>query len=194
MKQLFDFLPLILFFIIYKMDPRSIEVAGHAVTLGGIYSATFILIISTVLIYGFQLIRQKKLDRSQVITLIAVILFGGLTLGFHSDTFIKWKAPVINWIFGIAFLLSPYIGREPLIKRMMGHAMILPEHLWKRLNISWALFFLALGTANLYVAFTFEDFWVDFKIFGSLGLTLLFIIGQFIILGKRIQPIEKNKQ
>ena len=193
MKQLFDFLPLIFFFIFYKMDPRSIEIAGHPYTLGGIYSATFILILSTIVIYGFQFIKQKKLDRSQVITLLGVMLFGGLTLGFHSEVFIKWKAPVINWVFGIVFILSPYVTKQPLIQKMMGHAVALPENMWRRLNLSWAVFFLALGTANLYVAFNFEHYWVDFKVFGSLGLTLLFIIGQFIILGKHMKPVKKNE-
>ncbi len=192
MKQFFDFLPLIFFFIVYKMDPRAFELAGHEMSIGGIYSATFILITSTLIIYGFQLIRQKKLDKSQIITLIAVIFFGGLTLGFHSDTFIKWKAPVINWIFGLAFLLNPLFSKTPLIKRMLGHAMALPDNLWKRLNLSWAVFFLLLGTANLYVAFVYEKFWVDFKVFGSLGLTLLFVIVQFIFIGKNIQPLEKK--
>jgi len=193
MKQFFDFLPLVLFFILYKITPHPVEIAGHDFSIGGIYRATFILIISTIISYGAQLVRQKKLDKSQVITLIAVILFGGLTLGFHSDSFIKWKAPVINWIFGLAFFFSPLFSKQPLIKKIMGHAIMLPEKLWKHLNLSWAIFFLLLGTANLYVAFTFEKFWVDFKVFGSLGLTLLFIVGQFIVLGKHIQPIEKNK-
>jgi len=194
MKQFFDFLPLILFFIIYKMSPHSISMAGFSFEIGGIYSATFLLILSTIAIYGTQFIRQKKLDKSQLITLVAVIIFGGLTLTFHSDAFIKWKAPVINWVFGLAFLISPLFSNKTLIERVMGHAISLPKSLWKRLNISWAIFFIALGTANLYIAFTFERYWVDFKVFGSLILTILFIILQFIILGKHIKPVEKTKQ
>ena len=192
MKQLFDFLPLILFFIIYKLTPHSFgNIAGYNISIGGIYSATAILIIATTLIYGCQYLIRRTLDKNQLITLFAVLLFGGLTLSFHSDTFIKWKAPVVNWIFGAAFLISSYIGKQPLVKRLMGSAMNLPENLWYRLNISWALFFVLLGTANLYVAFTFERFWVDFKVFGSLGLTLFFVIAQLILLSKYIQPVDK---
>ncbi|MCY4177787.1 MAG: septation protein A [Endozoicomonadaceae bacterium] len=193
MKQFFDFLPLIVFFIVFKITPKPIDVAGFHFTLGGIYSATQLLIASTILIYGFQYLKYKKLDKNQIITFIAVIVFGGFTLAFHSDVFIKWKAPVINWIFGFVFLFSAYISKKPLIRRMLEHAITMPDSVWKSLNFSWAIFFLALGTANLYVAFNFERYWVDFKVFGSLGLTLLFIIVQMIFIAKHIQPVKKEK-
>ena len=192
MKQLLDFIPLFIFFIVYKIPHYSIDIAGYTVTLGGIYSATFCLMISTAVIYGSQFLQRKKLEKSQLITLVAVTLFGGLTLTFHSDVFIKWKAPVINWIFGCAFFLSQYIGQRPLIQRMLGHVIELPDPLWRRMNISWTIFFLVLGSVNLYVAFTFEKFWVDFKVFGSLILMLIFTMGQFIIIGKHIKPITKK--
>lgn len=194
MKQFFDFLPLIIFFIVYKMSPKNLDIVGHSVTLGGIYSATFLLIASTIIIYGAQFLRQKKLEKSQLITLIAVIIFGGLTLSFHSDTFIKWKAPVINWVFGLAFLFSSIFGKKTLVERMLGSVIILSDALWKRLNTSWAIFFILLGTANLYVAFHFEKYWVDFKVFGSLILTIVFIVGQFIVLGKNMKAVEKTKE
>lgn len=93
MKQFIDFIPLLLFFIVYKLDPRPMEVAGHHFEFGGIYSATAMLIISSLVVYGALFLRQRKLEKGQWLTLIACLVFGGLTLTFHSETFLKWKAP-----------------------------------------------------------------------------------------------------
>lgn len=192
MKQLIDFIPLILFFIVYKMDPRAVELAGQSVELGGIFSATAVLIISSVIVYGLLFVLQRKLEKGQWLTLIACLVFGGMTLAFHSETFLKWKAPVVNWLFATAFAASHFIGARPLVQRIMGHAISLPQPLWVRLNLAWVVFFLICGFANLFVAFTFHDIWVDFKVFGSLGLTLLFLIGQGIFLARHLQPQGKE--
>lgn len=191
MKQFIDFIPLILFFIVYKLDPRTIEVAGQTVTLGGIFSATAVLIISSVIVYGLFLIKQRRLDKGQWITLIGCLVFGGLTLAFHSETFLKWKAPVVNWLFAFGFTASHFIGEKPLIQRLMGHAIELPNVIWNRLNIAWIVFFLFCGFAQLFVAFTFQSIWVDFKVFGSLGLTILFLIGQGLFLARHMQDNNK---
>ncbi len=192
MKQFIDFIPLILFFIVYKMDPRALEFAHQSVTLGGIFSATAVLIGSSILVYGTLFVVQRRLEKGQWLTLLACLLFGGMTLAFHSETFLKWKAPVVNWIFAAAFLASQYIGDKPLIQRMMGHALNLPQPVWYRLNMAWIGFFLFCGGANLFVAFTFHDWWVDFKVFGSLGMTLLFIIGQGIYLSRHLHDIPEQ--
>lgn len=192
MKQLIDFIPLILFFIVYKMDPRAVDLAGQSVELGGIFSATAVLIISSVIVYGLLFVLQRKLEKGQWLTLIACLVFGGMTLAFHSETFLKWKAPVVNWLFATAFAASHFIGDRPLVQRIMGHAISLPQPLWVRLNLAWVVFFLICGFANLFVAFTFHDIWVDFKVFGSLGLTLLFLIGQGIFLARHLQPQGKE--
>lgn len=192
MKQLIDFIPLILFFIVYKMDPRPVELAGRSFELGGIFSATAVLIASSVIVYGLILILQRKLEKGQWLTLAACLVFGGMTLAFHSETFLKWKAPVVNWLFATAFAATHFIGDRPLVQRIMGHALSLPQPLWARLNLAWVVFFLICGFANLFVAFTFHDIWVDFKVFGSLGLTLLFLIGQGIFLARHLQPQSKE--
>ncbi|WP_017939645.1 septation protein A [Zestomonas thermotolerans] len=186
MKQFIDFIPLILFFIVYKLDPRSIELAGHELTLGGIFSATAVLILSSLVVYGSLLAIQRRLDKGQWLTLIGCLAFGSLTLLFHDETFLKWKAPVVSWLFAIGFAASHFIGDRPLIQRMMGHAVQLPQPIWNRLNVAWVLFFIISGAANLFVAFTFESIWVDFKVFGSLGMTLLFLIGQGLFLARHI--------
>ena len=190
MKQFIDFIPLLLFFIVYKLDPRTVDVAGQSFELGGIYSATAALIISSVVVYGALLIRQRKLEKGQWLTLGACLVFGGLTLAFHSETFLKWKAPVVNWLFAIAFAGSHFIGDRLLIKRIMGHALTLPEPVWTRLNLAWIAFFLFCGAANLFVAFTFQDIWVDFKVFGSLGMTVLFLVGQGVYLSRHLHDSD----
>jgi len=189
-KQFIDFIPLLLFFIVYKLDPRAVDIAGHSLTVGGIYSATAVLIISSLVVYGALFVSQRKLEKSQWLTLIACLVFGSLTLAFHSETFLKWKAPVLNWVFALAFMGSHFIGDRLLVKRIMGHALSLPEVVWTRLNIAWIVFFLFCGAANLFVAFTFQAYWVDFKVFGSLGMTLLFLIGQGIYLSRHLHDAD----
>ncbi|MGE8408447.1 MAG: septation protein A [Pseudomonas sp.] len=190
MKQFIDFIPLLLFFIVYKLEPRVVEVAGQSFNLGGIFSATAVLIISSVVVYGALLIRQRKLEKGQWLTLLACLVFGGMTLAFHSETFLKWKAPVVNWLFAVAFLGSHFVGDKVLIKRIMGHALTLPDAVWNRLNVAWIAFFLICGAANLFVAFTFQEFWVDFKVFGSLGMTVLFLVGQGVYLSRHLHDTD----
>lgn len=194
MKQLIDFIPLVLFLIVYKLDPRTLDLAGQPVTVGGIFSATAVLIASSLVVYGALFIYQRKLEKGQWVTLLACLLFGGLTLAFHSETFLKWKAPVVNWVFAVAFLGSHFIGDKVLVKRIMGHALSLPDAIWSRLNVAWIVFFIVCGAANLFVAFTFERFWVDFKVFGSLGMTLLFLLGQGVYLSRHLHDAAPKQE
>ena len=191
MKQLIDFIPLILFFVVYKMDPRMISLGAEQYEVGGPFSATLVLMASSIVVYGGLYLKNRQLEKSHTITLVAVILFGGMTLFFHDEAFLKWKAPIVNWIFAVAFLVSQFIGEKTLLERMTGHALTLPKSIWLKMNISWVIFFTLLGAANLFVAFTFHEIWVDFKVFGSLILTFLFVIGQFLVISKHIQAEEK---
>jgi intracellular septation protein len=193
-KQFIDFIPLVLFFIVYKITPQAVDILGHTFMVGGIFSATAMLIASSIVVYGILYIRQGKLEKSQWLTLIACLVFGSLTLAFHSETFLKWKAPVVNWLFALIFAGSHFIGDRLLIQRIMGHALTLPQAIWVKLNIAWIVFFLFCGAANLYVAFTYQDFWVDFKVFGSLGMTLIFLIGQGIFLARHIHDADASTQ
>ncbi len=192
MKQLIDFIPLILFFIAYKIEPHAVDILGHSFMLGGIFSATKVLIASSVVVYGILYIKQRKLEKSQWLTLIACIVFGSLTLTFHSEAILKWKAPAVNWLFALAFAGSHFIGDKPLVQRAMGHALTLPAAVWTRLNISWVIFFLFSGAANLYVAFTYEQFWVDFKVFGSLAMTLIFMVLQGLYLARYLSDTPQS--
>lgn len=190
MKQFIDFIPLLLFFIVFKMDPRSIEFAGQSVQVGGIFSATAMLIGASVLVYGALFVIQRRLEKGQWLTLAACLLFGGITLALHDETFLKLKAPVLNGLFALGFAASHWFGDKVLIERMMGHAISLPQDIWKRLNLAWIGFFLFAGSANLFVAFTFQSIWVDFKVFGSLGMTLLFLVAQGFYLAQHMRDTE----
>jgi len=177
MKMFFDFFPVLLFFITYKMYD--------------IYTATAVLIVACAIqTFGHRIIKGR-FENSHLITLILVALFGGLTLVLQDEVFIKWKPTVINWLFAIVFIGSQYIGKKSVIERMMGANIVLPSTVWTKLNLAWALFFTVLGALNLYVAFSFDtDTWVNFKLFGLMGLTFIFIIAQSFYLMPYIKESE----
>lgn len=192
MKQFIDFIPLALFFIVFKMEPREVELLGNNLIVGGIFSATAMLIISSLVVYGLLFTLNKRLEKSQWLTLLGCLVFGGLTLAFNSETFLKLKSPVVNWLFAAGFAASHFIGKQPLIQRMMGQAITLPDTAWVKLNIAWVVFFILVGAANLVVAFTYHEIWVDFKVFGSLGMTLVFMIGQGVFIVRHHRQVRNN--
>ncbi len=193
MKQLIDYIPLIIFFVVYKMEERILEFGPFIYKLGGIFSATEILIVSSILVYGALFVIHKKLERPQVITLVAVLIFCSFTIIFREEAILKWKAPVVNWIFASIFLGSHFFTKKNATQLMLEHAVKMPEQAWRHLNFAWASFFLFLGAVNLFVAFTFHEYWVDFKVFGSMGLIFLFVIGQTFYLLPYLQEEEENK-
>lgn len=178
MKQWLDYIPLSAFFIAYK--------------LGNIFLATGVLVAASVLVYGGLWLVEKRLENNHKFILLLTVAFGSLTLILHDEAFIKWKAPVVNWVLAAGFLLSHVIGDKLAIQRMMGHMLELPDRIWRNLNLAWVAFFISLGAANLYVAFHFESVWVDFKVFGSLGLTVAFIVGQMLCLSRYL-PQEESE-
>jgi len=180
MKMLFDFFPVLLFFIAYK--------------LYDIYVATAVLIAASAIQTFAHRIFTGKFEKAHVITLILVALFGGATLFLHNEEFIKWKPSVINWLFGIVFIGSQFIGKQTIIERMMGANIKLPALIWTRLNLAWATFFISLGFLNLYVAFSFDtDTWVNFKLFGLIGCTIVFIIAQSFYLMRYMQEVPDKE-
>ncbi len=174
LNLLYDFIPVLLFFIAFKWY--------------GIYVATTVGIIATAIQVIVTALWKKKLDRNQCITLVVFLVFGGMTLYFHNPIFVKWKPSIVFWIFGLIFLSSHFIGKKVIIQRMMEHMLeghTLPAAIWKRINLSWALFFLTLGTVNIFVAYYFStDTWVNFKFYGILGLLLFFSVLQAICLSR----------
>ena len=182
MKFLFDFFPIALFFITFKFydDPNE-----------GVLAATAVAIIATIIQVLLFWLKNKRVEKMHIITLVLITVLGGATLILKDPVFIKWKPTGVNWMFALAFLGSQFIGDKPFVKRMMAHAVDLPEHVWMKLNMAWVVFFTAMGFANLYVAFTYNlTIWVDFKTYGMLGLTILFVILQAVYLAKHM-PDEK---
>lgn len=173
MKLLFDFFPILLFFIAYKLGDIYV---GHE---QAIYVATAVAIAASALQVAFYWLRHRRFETMHLVTLGLMVVLGGATLILQNDTFIKWKPTVVNWLFAAAFLGSQWFTEKSLVQRMMGKSVQLPGAVWGRLNVSWSLFFIALGGLNLYVAFNFDtDTWVNFKLFGMMGLTFVFIIAQ----------------
>ncbi|QCR36220.1 septation protein A [Nissabacter sp. SGAir0207] len=179
MKQFLDFLPLIVFFAFYK--------------LYDIYIASGALIAATALALVFTWVKYRKVEKMTLITFVMVAVFGTLTLVFHDDLFIKWKVTVIYVLFAAALLVSQLVLKKPLIQRMLGKELTLPDHAWGRLNLAWALFFLVCGLANIYVAFWLpQNVWVNFKVFGLTALTLVFTLFSGIYIYRHM-PEEQKK-
>jgi len=217
MKLLFDFFPILLFFLAYK--------------LYGIYVATGVAMGASLLQVGAYWHRHRRFEKMHLVTLALIMVLGGATLLFEDKAFIMWKPTAVNWAFALAFFGSHFIGDRTLVERMMGHAIDVPKVVWKRLNFSWVIFFVLMGLANLYMAgFYFEaeqalfaaaggpidvdtclttqqgellalcrqahvaeESWVNFKLFGMLGLTIVFIIGQAVYLARHARPVEAAK-
>ena len=191
MKLLFDFFPLVLFFGAYK--------------LFDIYVATLVAMAASLAQVVFIRIRHQRFETTHLVTLFVIFLFGGMTLIFQDDMFIKWKPTIVNWIFAIVVLGSQFIGKRTVLERLLGSQMQMPAKIWKKVNVSWGLFFLVSGLLNLYVAFYFRthldeatrtDFWVNFKVFGLLGLTLAFSIIQMMIVARYIstEPADPSDE
>jgi intracellular septation protein len=173
MKILFDFLPILLFFIAYKFY--------------GIYIATGVAIAASILQTSLYWIKHRKIEAMPLITLVLIVLLGGATLVLHNELFIKWKPTAIDWAFALVFLVSQFIGSKSITQRMLEKNVHLPSAIWTRLNASWIIFFTLMGLANLYVAYHFDtNTWVNFKLFGMVGLTLVFIIFQALYMARYV--------
>lgn len=165
MKGMVELLPVILFFVSYKFYD--------------IYVATIVAMIAAVITAGVSWIHKKKLEVRNIIPLAVIIVFGGATLLLEDPIYIKWKPTVVTWLMGLIFLVSQFIFKKALFKKLMGAKLELPDHVFNRLNMLWGLFFLIIGTVNLVVAYTCDtNTWVNFKLFGVSGMTLIFAVVQ----------------
>lgn len=181
MKFLYDFFPILLFFIAYKIY--------------GIYAATVVAMTASFIQVGGFWIKHRRFQTMHLVTLGLIVVLGGATLWLQDERFIKWKPTLVNWMFAIAFLGSQFIGKKPLVERMMGATVQLPNEIWGRLNLIWIIFFALMGLANLYVVYNYDtDTWVNFKLFGMMGLTFAFVIGQAFYLARYMQPEEETEE
>src|SRR6185369_5594211 len=179
MKFLFDLLPVVLFFVAFK--------------LADIYVATAVAIATTVMQVAWLKLRGRRVPGMLWASLAIITVFGGATLLLHDETFIKWKPTVLYWLFAAVLAGSALLLRKNLIRSMLAAQVELPGAIWARLNWSWVAFFVFMGAANLLVAFNFStDQWVNFKLFGGTGLMILFVIGQAVFLARHVE--EKPAQ
>ncbi len=177
MKLLFELFPVLLFFVAYKIY--------------GIYVATAVMIVTSLLQAFYLWRRDGAIPTMHWVTLGLVVFFGGLTLVLQDPTFVKIKPTIVNWLFASAFIIAPFIGGKTLPQRMMEANVVLPESKWKSLNMAWILFFIALGGLNVAVAFNFsEDAWVNFKLYGLMGLTFVFALAQGFYIARHMQNAE----
>ncbi len=201
MKMIFDLFPVILFFVSYHQADAIINhfPVGDIIDLSqsqvivATILATSIAIIASFIQVSLYWLKNRRFEKMHIISLVLISVMGGITIAFGNPAFIQWKPTLLNWIFAGAFLGSQYVGEKSLVQRMMGGQICLPELIWKRLNLSWVIFFIFSGLANLYVAFYYAtdldektrmDNWVNFKLFGLMGLTFVFVIAQGIYLSR----------
>lgn len=174
MKFLFDLFPVILFFATFK--------------LAGIFMATAAAIVATLAQIGWVKWRHGKVDGMLLASGAIVVVFGSATLLLHDETFIKWKPTVLYWMFALILFTAEIFWRKNLIRNMMEQTMAMPDAVWRTLNHAWAGFFVVLGIINLYVAFHYTtEFWVNFKLFGTTGMMLAFVVVQSLLLSKYIE-------
>jgi intracellular septation protein len=206
MKFLFDLFPVILFFAMFKWGEGHPDAAqalagqylaglgsggGATAEQAPIMLATAIAILATFGQIGYLLLRGRKVDTMLWVSLGIITLFGGATIYFHNETFIKWKPTVLYWCFGAALLVSQTLLGKNLIRLMMEKQLSLPDPVWQRLSLAWAGFFGAMGLINLYVAYNFPtSIWVNFKLFGFTGLMIAFVVAQSLFLSKYIKDSQ----
>ena len=181
MKILFDFFPILLFFICYKYY--------------GIYTATAVAMAASLAQVLLHRIKHQRYEKLHLISLGLIFILGGATLFFHNPWFIKWKPTGIYWLSALVFAGSTFIGKKPLIEKMMEGNVSLPRKIWLRLNVAWAIYFTIMGALNIYVAYHYDtDIWVNFKLFGGAGFMLIFVFIQAMYLTRHAidQPTAKH--
>lgn len=182
---LYDFIPVLLFFIAFK--------------LYGIYTAVMVGMVATAVQFIFTLCFKRKWDKQQFITLIIFVVFGSMTLYFHNPIFIKWKPTIIFWLFASVLIISHFVGKKPIMQQMLQSILensnTVPEKAWRVINIFWAIFFILLGTINLIFVYYYSTAaWVNFKFYGITGAVLLFSILQSCYLVKYLSIAEKKNE
>jgi intracellular septation protein len=204
MKLLLDFLPIILFFGTFKYAESHKDWAAAFATehfgflvSGGVVGATeapvllatVVVIVATLAQVIFLLARGKKIDAMLWISLALVVVLGGATVYFHNEDFIKWKPTVLYWAMALGLWASASLFGKNMLRKMMGDQVKLPDAVWRRLNYAWIAFFVAMGFLNRYVAVNYPtDTWVNFKLFGGMGLMVVFMLAQGFYLSRHLEP------
>jgi len=193
MKLLFDLFPVILFFIAYKLGTSFPQEAGQLAStwLGALIAsgkvseaqapillATAVAILASIAQVGWLLARGRRVEPMLWVSLGVIVVFGGATIWLNDETFIKWKPSILYLLFAGALVAGRLLWRRNFVRALLGQQIELPDPVWDKLLWIWSGFFALLAAANLFVAYRFStDTWVNFKLFGLMGLTLAFVIG-----------------
>ena len=197
MKQLAEFIPIALFFIVYQLNGETVSLGQWNFTFDGIFTATAVLmgatLLQVVLTYAFT----RELEKRALWTLLAVLIFGGATLLLRNQMFIQWKPTIFNWVLAIAFGASQFIGQKNLMERTLGSQVRLPKPIWTKLNLLWVANFAIVGGLNLVVAYGYsEATWVSYKLYSAIGFTLLLTILTAILISPHLKedsPLAPNE-
>ncbi|MAV75176.1 MAG: intracellular septation protein A [Cellvibrionales bacterium] len=195
MRQILDLIPLILFFIAYKMDGQSLELLGYSHTFDGIFSATAVLMIASTVQVAMIKLLTGTVEKQLLWLFAVVVVAGSATLILRNELFIQWKPTVFNWGMATVLFASLFIGKKSLLERMLGQQLQLPKSAWLRLNQLWIINFTVVGALNIYVAYNFsQSAWVDYKLYSAIGFTLLLMILTMVIIFPHIkdQPDDAN--
>jgi len=195
MKQLIEFLPIALFFIVYQLKGESVALGGWEYTFDGIFSATAVLMAATVLQVIISYALTRELEKRLLWLLLAVLVFGGATLVFRNQMFIQWKPTIFNWALALAFGLSGFFSDKNLMERTLGSQIHLPKPVWSKLNLLWVSNFAIVGALNLVVAYGYsEDTWVSYKLYSAIGFTLLLTILTALLISPHLKDdiVEKE--
>lgn len=194
MQQLVELIPLILFFTVFFNKGETIEIGSWTHELDGIYSATAVLMIATVIQVALTWLFTKRLEKRVLLLFAVVMVMGALTLILHNKLFIQWKPTIFNWAMALALIGSRFIGDGRNIpERTIGSQLTLPKHVWARLNRIWIIYFFVLGALNLYVAYGFsEETWVTYKLYSAIGFSLFLMVVTTLILAPHLKEQEKQ--
>ena len=193
MAQILELFPIILFFVAYQYDGSTIHVGTWSYYFDGIFSATTILIAATAVQVAISATLRGRIERREVWILLAVGVFGGITLWFRDPSFIQWKPTIFNWTLALIFLAAHFFSEKNLIERTLGSQLDLPSHAWKKLNFLWIGNFIVVGALNIFVALNFsESLWVSYKLYSAIGFTILLVTLTIIIVSPYLPKENKS--
>jgi len=193
MKQILEFLPIVLFFGAYQMSGETLTVGAWSHTFDGIFSATAVLMIATIAVWLIMLAITRRNDKRLMWMMVAIVVFGTATLVLRDQRFIQWKPTVFNWVMAALFFGSQFVGEKTLLERFAGQQLVLSAVIWKRLNVLWVTNFVTVGALNLYVAYQYEEaFWVSYKLYSSIGFILLMMLLTVMIVAPHLRSEDQD--
>ncbi|MGB1141409.1 MAG: inner membrane-spanning protein YciB [Halioglobus sp.] len=195
MKQIAEFIPIALFFIVYQLNGETVSFAGWEYQFDGIFTATAVLMAATALQVGLVYLFTREVEKRALWLLLAVLVFGAATLLFRNQAFIQWKPTVFNWALALGFGASQFIGGKNLMERTLGSQIHLPRPVWTRLNVVWTLYFFLVGTLNIVVAYGFsEEAWVSYKLYSAIGFTIALTVVTAIMISPHLKDDDAPEQ